>query len=169
MLTVDDGGKVMISQERLHELFIYHENGELRYRKNIKGRLANATIGTIKPKGYVVASIDGKMYRVHHLVWLYHNGEFVKELDHINRIRSDNRIENLRSCNHSQNLGNSRPRVHKYKGVTFCKYTNKWRAQIAGTPLGRFTTIEEAATAYNVAASKRYGEFAYLNEITADA
>lgn len=122
-------------------------------------------IGTVKPKGYRVAVVDTKMYRVHHLVWMYHHGHFVPELDHINRNRDDNRIENLRPCTHSQNLGNSRARVHKYKGVTFCKQTGKWRAQLKNNRR-RFNTIEEAALAYNGWATAHFGEFAYLNKVT---
>lgn len=155
----------MVTQQRLQELFIY-DRGDLIRRISIKGSHAGTVIGTKKPKGYLVAVVDGKSYRVHHLVWVYHHGFWVKELDHINRIRDDNRIENLRPCTHSQNLGNSRPRVHKYKGVTFCKYTNRWRAQLQGYNLGRFDTMEEAALAYNKAALEHFGEFAYLNEVT---
>ena len=121
----------MITQSRLQELFIY-QDGLLCRRMGVKGSPIGTPIGTIKPKGYRVAVVDRKMYRVHHLVWMYHYGNFVRELDHINRSRDDNRIENLRECTHSQNLGNSRPRVHKYKGVTFCKDTNRWRAQLNG-------------------------------------
>jgi len=153
----------MITQQRLHELFDYFD-GYLYRKVAVKGYSKGVVIGTTKPRGYVVAVVDGKMYRVHHLVWMYHHGYFEKELDHINRVRDDNRIENLRPCNHSQNLGNTEPRVHKYKGVTFCKQTQKWRAQLNG-PLGRFNTIEEAAAAYNDAAREHFGEFAYLNNI----
>jgi hypothetical protein len=153
----------MITQARLHELFIY-DAGKLLRRTAVKGSPAMTEIGTTKPEGYRVAVVDGKMYRLHHLVWLYHRGEFASELDHINRKRSDNRIENLRSCTHSQNLGNARARVHKYKGVTFCKATKKWRAQLNGH-LGRFDTIEEAALAYNAAALEHFGEFAHLNKV----
>lgn len=153
----------MITQQRLQELFIY-DNGQLVRRVSIKGSYAGTVIGTKKEKGYMVAVVDGEFYRVHHLVWMYHYGHFVPELDHINRVRDDNRIENLRPCTHSQNLGNSRPRVHKYKGVTLCKQTGKWRAQMKGH-LGRFDTIEEAALAYNAAAIVHFGEFARLNEI----
>lgn len=123
----------------------------------------------MKSKGYMVATVDGKMYRVHHLVWFWYHGSWATELDHINRVRHDNRIENLRLCTHAQNLGNMRPRVHKYKGVTFCKCTNRWRAQIcvdySTVHLGRYDTIEEAAAAYNQAAREHFGEFAHLNEI----
>lgn len=156
----------MTTKDRLRELFNYDPiNGGFTRRVPIKGYNAGSPVGTEKPKGYVVAVVDGRTYRVHHLVWMYHNGYFVPELDHINRVRNDNRIENLRPCTHSQNLGNARARVHKYKGVYFCKQTGKWRAQLGGH-LGRFDTIEEAALAYNDAAVLHYGEFALLNEVS---
>ncbi len=153
----------MITQARLRELFFYKQ-GKLLRKIGVKGSPAFTEIGTRKPRGYMVAVVDRKMYRVHHLVWMYHYGYFVPELDHINRQRDDNRIENLRSCTHSQNLGNARARVHKYKGVTFCKTTQKWRAQLNGH-LGRFDTMEQAALAYNVAATNHFGEFANLNKV----
>jgi hypothetical protein len=138
-------------------------------RFSVRGSNAGTIIGTMKPKGYLVAVVDGKMYRVHHLVWFWHHGSWATELDHINRVRHDNRIENLRPCTHTQNLGNMRPRVHKYKGVTFCKQTGKWRAQItvdySHVCLGRHTSIEEAARAYNKAAIEHFGEFAHLNDV----
>lgn len=153
----------MITQARLRELF-YYMHGKLLRKIGVKGSPMFTEIGTMKPKGYMVAVVDRKMYRVHHLVWMYHHGHFVPELDHINRQRDDNRIENLRPCTHSQNLGNARARVHKYKGVTFCKATQKWRAQLNGH-LGRFETMEEAALAYNAAAIEHFGEFANLNKV----
>jgi HNH endonuclease/AP2 domain len=158
----------MITQTRLKELFFY-KHGKLLRKIGVRGSPMFTEIGTIKPKGYRVAVVDGKMYRVHHLVWIYHYGEKAPELDHINRDRDDNRIENLRLCTHAQNLGNMRARVHKYKGVTFDKVNNKWRAQItidyAHVCLGRYLTIEEAALAYNKAAKDYFGEFALLNEV----
>lgn len=158
----------MVTKQRLNELFNYYE-GKLLRKVSVRGSNAGAEIGTLKPKGYLVAVVDGKQYRLHHLIWVYHHGYFVKELDHINRIRNDNRIENLRPCNHSQNLGNSRPRVREYKGVTFCKATNKWKAQITmnnkAKNLGRYEDIKDAARAYNYAAKLHFGEFAYLNNV----
>jgi hypothetical protein len=159
----------MLTHTRIRYLFNYSPTGHLVRRIGVKGSEAGTTIGTMKPKGYIVAVVDGKMYRVHHLVWFWHHRSWAVELDHENRVRHDNRIENLRLCTHTQNLGNMRPRVHKYKGVTFCKQTGKWRAQITinyrATHLGRFVTMEEAAQAYNQAAREHFGEFAHLNEI----
>ncbi len=157
----------VLTQERLRFLFIYIPwSGDLIRAVPVKGHHAGTKIGATNAKGYVVAMVDGKYYRVHHLVWVYHNGRFVEELDHINRERGDNRIENLRPCTHSQNLGNARVKRGRYKGVSFCKQTQKWRANLNGH-LGRFSTEEEAALAYNEAATKHFGpEFAFLNEVT---
>lgn len=159
----------MITHKRIRYLFDLNSHGHLVRRVSVRGSSRGTTIGTMKPKGYLVAMVDGKTYRVHHLVWFWCHGSWATELDHWNRIRHDNRIENLRLCTHTQNLGNMHPRVHKYKGVTFCRQTGKWRAQITvnyrATHLGRFVTIEEAALAYNQAALEHFGEFAHLNDV----
>lgn len=93
--------------------------------------------------------------------------------DHINRNKLDNRKQNLRFCNASQNKCNTDNRSDNssgYKGVNKKKghKTNPWvaRVQINGKRLhlGYFSTKEKAALAYNKAAIKYHGEFARLNE-----
>jgi len=164
----------MLTPDKLHDrlthLLTFHsETGEFTRRVSIKGYSAGSPIGTLNDKGYLVAYIDSKQYRVHQLVWFLHHGEFLKEIDHIDRNRSNNRLINLRPCLRLENCGNTSPRVHKYKGVTFCKTTQKWKAQIGidyrNVNLGRFQTIEEAALVYNNAAVEHFGEFAYVNQI----
>lgn len=96
------------------------------------------------------------------------------EIDHINRNKIDNRKINLRLCDHSQNTMNvkRKPESSKYKGVHFCKETDKWRAKISAYGkticLGRFNSQEEAASAYDHAAKKHHGDFAVLNEVNSD-
>ena len=96
-------------------------------------------------------------------------------IDHINGNKLDNRKLNLRYCNYSQNNCN-RPKQKNnksgYKGVYFDKSTEKWIAQIKDNPklahsktLGRYNTAEKAAEAYNRAALKYHGEFAFQNII----
>jgi hypothetical protein len=164
-------GNKMITQEQVREIFNYCETtGELSRRYATRGYDAGRKITRKNDQGYLVTTIGTKTYRVHHLVWTYFNGELPSQLDHVNRIRDDNRIDNLRPCAIFQNSGNCVARVHKYKGVTFDKRNQKWRAQIGiqyrNVPLGRFSTIEEAAIAYNNAAREYFGEFAVLNEVS---
>lgn len=93
------------------------------------------------------------------------------KVDHINGNRLDNRKTNLRLCNNQQNVHNSKVnRVNKsgFKGVSWMKSRNKWRARIKidmkEKHLGLFPSREEAARSYNESAKKYFGEFAYLNK-----
>lgn len=90
--------------------------------------------------------------------------------DHINGDRLDNRKSNLRACTNAQNRKNMK--MHKnnslgFKGIR--RHGKKFQAVIQNEKkfmcLGTFTTKEEAATAYNIAAIKYHGEFANLNNI----
>lgn len=102
--------------------------------------------------------------RVHRLIALaFLDLEPGQEVDHINRIRSDNRLANLRLATRSQNLCNSSARRNGLKGA--CPHKNRWQAQITingkNTPLGYHDTEAEAHAAYCKAAKKLHGEFYY--------
>jgi hypothetical protein len=91
-----------------------------------------------------------------------------QEIDHVNRNGLDNRRgANLRISTRSQNTANGRiRRPGQYRGVY--RAGRKWRAAISGYPgkleyLGSFDDPAVAATAYDVAAHARFGEFATLN------
>lgn len=91
-------------------------------------------------------------------------------VDHKDRNGLNNQRENLRLATSTQqkaNRGLNRNSYSGYKGVSFLRKTNKWRAYInkpyKQVHLGNFNTAEEAAAAYNLAALRLYGEFACLN------
>ena len=87
------------------------------------------------------------------------------EIDHINRVRNDNRLCNLRDATKEINTQNASVRVdspYGIRGVTKHKYSNKYRARIQANKkailLGLFDTPEEAASAYAAAAAKLHAE-----------
>lgn len=94
------------------------------------------------------------------------------EVDHINGDKLDNRLSNLRLCDHKQNgknLSISTRNSSGYKGVSKGS-VNRWKARIRVDgrliSLGHFKTKEEAARAYNEAALRYHGRFAKLNIIS---
>jgi hypothetical protein len=109
---------------------------------------------TSKPlnRGYISIGLvlNEKTYRIqgHQFAWYLINKECVEQIDHINGIRNDNRIENLRSVTRNQNQWNRLT----VKGYTWDKRINKWKAHIKLTGkkihLGYFNTEEEARNAY---------------------
>ena len=96
-----------------------------------------------------------------------------KQGDHKDHNTLDNRRENLRVCTRQQNEMNRKPNqdtTSQFKGVCWDKAKRRWRALIylngVSKHLGFFNEEKEAALAYNIAAKKYFGNFAYLNNIT---
>lgn len=90
-------------------------------------------------------------------------------VDHINRNRFDNRLDNLRLCTTKQNMANQgvkRSNTTGYKGVSKFReqYSAKIRINGEMTHLGLYDTPEDAALAYDYAARREFGEdYAYCN------
>lgn len=92
------------------------------------------------------------------------------EVDHIDGNRLNNRRSNLRIVTHQQNTwnrGKYSNNTSGFLGVTLCKQTGRWRAQLCQSGrrirIGRFSTPEEAARAYDALAFQLRGDFARLN------
>lgn len=106
--------------------------------------------------GYIRIRIDGKCIGAHRLAWACFYGQSPNgEVDHINGIRDDNRISNLRVVTRSENMQNAKtPRTNSsgFHGVSWCKSTSRWTAQIwinrKRYRLGSFHSPELAHEAY---------------------
>lgn len=161
----------MISQDELKRQLNYNQvTGIFTWAVN-KNRVRIGQISAQVPNswGYLDISIYGHKYRAHRLAWLYVYGSMPEgEIDHINRIKTDNRIENLRLAANIENARNkSIPSTNKSgaKGVSWKSANRKWCAQIRvnGRPkhLGLFESIEEASKAYEQVAQAIHGDFYY--------
>mgnify|MGYP003640049779 CR=1 FL=1 len=117
----------------------------------------------LKPnaRGYNIIGINNKGYRLHRIIYKYHNEDFdityspENQIDHININPLDNRIENLRVVNSSENQRNRKKRKNassKCNGVCRDKLINKWRASITINRIvyyiGSYDIEEEASEAY---------------------
>lgn len=130
-----------------------------------KGTLAGHTH---HKTGYHFIMVEQRLYRAARLAWLWVTGKWPdREVDHINRVRGDNRWTNLRLAYHGENTANTPVRADNksgFKGVSFCTYTKRWRAVVQWKEkvyfLGRFDTPELASVARQKAALELHGEFA---------
>ena len=127
----------MTLRARLIELLAYEpETGIFTWRKRRGGRaLAGTKAGVLRSDGYVSITIDFKKIMAHRLAWLMVNGvEPPDQLDHINGVRSDNRIHNLRPATGSQNQQNiGRAKSNNLLGLLGVSYhpqSGKFRGRI---------------------------------------
>ena len=115
-----------------------------------------------------MVGIKGRSYLCHQIIFLWHHGYIPNLIDHKDRNRLNNWIENLRPATRVQNQANRSfsELPHKYKGVRKNILTGeKWGAFIQKRIIGLYDNEDEAAIAYNIEAIKTFGEYAYLNEI----
>lgn len=141
--------------EKLRGLLSYDpETGEFRWlasRRNGKGLIP----GSINGDGYLQIQTGDETYKAHRLAWLYVHGVWpAKQLDHINGIRTDNRIANLREATNAENGQNraiARNNRSGHKGVTADKRSGKWKAYIKINKrmkhIGYFHNLDDAVAA----------------------
>ena len=153
----------VLTVDRLRELLRYDaEAGQFFWRAAGRCRRPDLLAGAVTG-GYIQICIDHKIYKSHRLAWLYVFGAWPSgQIDHVNRIPSDNRISNLRVVTDKENKQNqTRPRgltVSGFRGVSWCKQNKKWCARIHLNKqkhhLGLFTDKHEAHHAYLKAKSR---------------
>ena len=119
--------------------------------------------------GYAARRSKNKIVYLHREILNAPKGKIV---DHKNQDRLDNRRSNLRICTQGENLrnrGNQTNNTSGYKGVSYMKREDKWRAYLKYEGqmywLGSYKDKKDAAKAYNEKAVEFFGEFACLNKI----
>ncbi|MFV8848639.1 HNH endonuclease [Serratia fonticola] len=161
----------MLTRDRAMHLFSYDPDTGVFTRKQMRGGYKKGSAaGTSFGDGYVRLTIDRKSYMAHRVAWLMVHGCWPSEqLDHINNVRNDNRLCNLREATATQNEYNKGKRKNNtsgFKGVDFDSRRNKWRAKIRVSgrriQLGLHNTPEEAYEAYCKAAKELHQEFCNL-------
>lgn len=155
------------------------ETGVFTHNENTKQKwLVGKVKGYIDPRGYrrLNVTVDGvkKKIQAHRLAWFMVHGVVPPHMvDHKDRDESNNKILNLRLATNTENQMNAKSRSSsssKYKGVSYFKKNNNWRAYIRVNKkdiyLGSYKCEHEAAKVYNKSAVEYFGDFAFLNQIT---
>lgn len=157
----------MISKKIINQSFEYSD-GKLFWKAIKPGVVIGEEAGTHDKKGYRCVVVDRKNHKVHRLIFLLHHGYLPLCIDHINGIKDDNRIENLRVATESQNKANrgkTKANTSGFKGVFKTKQPGKWRSQIKVNGkqiyLGRFVSKKQAYSKYLEASKEYFGEFAH--------
>lgn len=153
-----------MTRDRLHQLLDYdRETGAFTWLVNRRGGVkAGDAAKSIGNNGYVRITIDGVSYLAHRLAWLSAHGEMPSaEIDHIDRVKTNNKLSNLRCVTRSENQQNMlliRSNTSGFRGVSWISSLGKWQAAIRVNgrriQLGLFHAPEDAYRAYLQAASR---------------
>lgn len=167
--------RLPLTQETVKKLFDY-KDGYLYRKFNCR---CNPTLTKCDNNGdrYLLVYVSDKPYLAHRIIFLWHHGYLPDMIDHIDRDKRNNRIENLRESTLSENninkvkvksINGNKP-SSQYKGVSWEQDRKKWRVTIMKDGkkvyLGRFINEIDAAKVYNIAAIDLHGEFVILNII----
>ena len=155
-----------VSIETLRRIFVYDgETGGLSWsfhedvKPHVRGKQTFISTGS---HGYLQANYRGNVMLAHRVIIAMQTGEWPIQVDHINGVRTDNRIHNLRSVTRAENRRNARrPSNNKsgFNGVSWDQVNKRWVVRIKTLDgkyanLGRFETIQDAINARILASEK---------------
>ena len=141
----------------MRELLSYDpESGIFKWRIDRSSTvLAGDAAGCVYPDGYRRIIVDGRAYLAHRLVWVYVHGYMPEnDIDHKNRRKDDNRLDNLKEVTKLCNARNTKIRsdnMSGVKGISFDSHHGKWKAQIGlngnNLFLGLYSNFDNAVCA----------------------
>lgn len=157
----------ILTAEKAQELLSYDmDRGILTRKVSLTNTVKIGDVaGSVNKKGYVSVGVNGRYYLAHRVIWLIVHGKWPsKQIDHINGIKTDNRICNLCEVSNSINAQNKKSISNNTSGllgVSWLSKAKKWRAQIQVQGkvmyLGLYNDKYEAHSAY-LTAKRKYHE-----------
>tara|TARA_R110000868_G_scaffold212233_1_gene462209 strand:- start:7 stop:516 length:510 start_codon:yes stop_codon:yes gene_type:complete len=158
----------ILTQEKLKTLLSYDpDTGILTWRKKFcRSIKVGSQVGTPTSEGYVAFQIGGKKFYAHRAIWFFVHGVWPpEEIDHINHVRNDNRLCNLRLANRLENSHNTQKHEKNFsghKGVVWHIRNKKWQVQMRfkgkAYYVGQFINLEEAIQARFQTETKLYAD-----------
>lgn len=125
------------------------ETGQIYWKIPMRGRRVFKPMGCLDSNGYIKVQINLISTYAHSIIWFLAYGIWCDLIDHENRVRSDNRLNNLCESNHSKNALNSKmwnTNTSGIKGVSITPYGN-FKVTKCGVYLGTFNSEETAIRA----------------------
>ncbi|MCZ7743491.1 HNH endonuclease [Pseudomonas aeruginosa] len=165
-------GTVCELQQEMKRIFSYDpETGCLRWKENQQKRFIGRVAGFITHHGYRRVNVGKTKLHAHQIIWLMHHGELPDcEIDHINGMRDDNRLENLRLANQQQNQQNSNVRIDNVLGVKGVRlrpsgnYQARVKLSDGSRAVKTFRTLTEAVSWLAMQREISHGEYANTPE-----
>ena len=125
-----------LTHQEIKRLFKYRADGVFVRKVDVgefgrNGKAGDVVRGTFRPDGYFQVSINSERILFHRAVFFWHKGYWPKYIDHVNRVKSDNRIQNLRECEafeNSRNTGLSSKNKSGHAGVVYRPGPKRWVA-----------------------------------------
>jgi len=105
-------------------------------------RFSGKEAGTAHSAGYISVAVQDSLYLAHRLAYYMGTGVAPDQIDHINGVRADNRLCNLRSTCQTENMRNAKKYNTNTSGVTGVSYDKakgKWHSYLSQESLGVFT------------------------------
>lgn len=155
-----------MNQTEAKRLFEYRDGSLYWQVDRGSNAKAGARAGRLLQTGYRSIHVSGRRFQEHRIVFLIHYAKMPPQIDHVNGVKDDNRIENLREATYSQNQFNTPARENQsgFRGVRFVPKTSRWAARIfmngKEIRIGTFATAELASEAYKQRAAELFGSFA---------
>lgn len=131
-----------------NEDFIYvSTSGRLFHArtKNPKAKRYQECRKALTEKGYLKVGMEGRRKYQHRIVWEMVHSQLPEQIDHINGVRSDNRLCNLRAADYTVNARNAKTRKDNSSGLQCIRQRgNRWSVQVQGKHVGTYDSLSSA-------------------------